>query len=209
MCLSNITNNGSRSSLFFTKGLKKGLKKGLVKGFTLVETVIGIVVLSIAFSIMTTLLFPLLEDSADQVHQIRAAELGQSMLNEIQARSFDEKSDRNGGLVRCGEPGISCTANNALTAEAGETRATYDDVDDYNGFDQDGAAIESSLGNSVGDLYNNFNVKVTVCNDGDYDGSCSANLASNTDTFTAKLITVTVTTPSGLAIDFATYRANF
>jgi len=205
MCLSFITNNGRR------------VNRSLTKGFTLVETVIGIVVLSIAFSIMSTLLFPLLEDSADQIHQIRAAELGQSFLNEIQARSFDENSDRNGGFWRCGEDQNGdtvidgdelCTLNNLLGDE-GEIRATFDDVDDYNGLDQDGAAIENSLGASIGDLYTNFNVQVTVCNDGDYDGTCSANLASNTDTFTAKLIKVTVTTPSGLAIDFATYRANF
>ena len=45
-------------------------------GFTLIETIIGIVVLSIAFSILTTLIYPLANQSAEQVHQIKAAELG-------------------------------------------------------------------------------------------------------------------------------------
>jgi len=177
------------------------------KGFTLVETIVGIVVLSIAFSIITTLIYPMVENSADQLHQIRAAELGQSMLNEIQGRSFDENSDRNGGLVRCGELTITCTANNALTAETGESRATYDDVDDYNGLNLSGDNIENSLGETLDGLYSGFIIGVIVCNDGNYDGVCSNSASADTDT--AKLITVTVTTPTGFAINFSSYRANF
>lgn len=198
-------NSNPNSSSNSRHSSNSSLRFILSKGFTLVETIIGIVVLSIAFSIMTTLIFPLMEDSADQLHQVRAAELGQSMLNEIQARAFDENSDRNGGLVRCGESGISCTPNNDLGVDGIETRTAFNDVDDYDGL----VLAEDGLGNDLSDIYTNFTVAVSVCNDGDYDGICSANIASNTDTFTAKLITVTITTPSGLAIDFSTYRANF
>lgn len=151
-----------------------------------------------------------MEDSADQLHQIRAAELGQSMLNEIQARAFDENSDRNGGFVRCGETGAdACTANDKLGPDTVsgvlESRNSFNDVDDYDGL----VLAEDALGNDLSDIYTNFTVAVSVCNDGDYDGICSANTATSADMFTAKLITVTITTPSGLAIDFSTYRANF
>lgn len=180
------------------------LGQSVVKGFTLIETVIGIVVLAIAFSVLLTLIYPMTEQSADQLHQIKAAELGQSMLNEIQQKAFDENSDKTGGLIRCGEASaLACTPNNSLGAEASETRATYDDVDDYNDINK-GDTIQNSLNdNSLDDLYVGYSVDVTVCNDSDYNGECDAS------TDIAKLIKVTVTTPTGFDIVFSTYRANF
>jgi MSHA pilin protein MshD len=182
-------------------------------GFTLIETIVGIVVLAISFSVITTLIFPIVEQSADQLHQVKAAELGQSFLNEIQNKAFDENSDKVGGIVRCGEslPAPACTTNNDLGKDAGESRVTYDDVDDYDGlnFDSTNNPIENSQGESLGDLYLGYSLTVEVCNDGDYDGNCSGKVFENTDTSRAKLITVTVTTPTGFDIKFSTYRANF
>jgi MSHA pilin protein MshD len=178
------------------------LSHNAVKGFTLIETVIGIVVLSIAFSVLITLIYPMTEQSADQLHQIKAAELGQSMLNEIQQKAFDENSDKTGGLIRCGESSAPACSS-AMGAEGGETRATYDDVDDYNEINK-GDTIQNSLNDdSLAALYKGYSIDVTVCNDGDYNGQCDAS------TNVAKRITVTVTTPTGFDIVFSTYRANF
>lgn len=182
-------------------------------GFTLIETVVGIVVLAISFSIITTLIYPIVEQSADQLHQVKAAELGQSLLNEIQNKAFDENSDKVGGIVRCGEsvPAPACTTNDKLGEDTGESRATYDDVDDYDGLivDPVNESIENSQGLSLGDLYLGYSINVSVCNDGNYDGNCSEKIFGNTDTSSAKLITVTITTPTGFDIQFSTYRANF
>ena len=180
-----------------------------IKGFTLIETIVGIVVLGIAFSLLITLIYPITEHSASQLHQIKAAELAQSFLNEIQNKAFDENSDKAGGRNRCGENGVDCTSYNGLGADTSEDRQTYDDVDDY-----DDINFNTSLENSLQDinfaaLYQGFKVNVDVCNDGDYDGTCSSKLVSNNDTDTAKLITVTVETPTGEQLTFATYRANF
>jgi len=184
-------------------------------GFTLVETVVGIVVLSIAFSILTTLIFPLVEDSADQFHQIRAAELAQSLFNEIQGRSFDENSDRNGGYWRCGEDQNDdgsvdgdelCTLSDSLGYEDSEEREGYDDVDDYHGLNLSGEDIENSLGEKLGDLYAGFEVNVTVINDSNYDGSY---VSTDDNNYSAKLVTVIVTTPKGFAFEFSSYRTNF
>lgn len=177
-------------------------------GFTLIETVIGIVVLSIVFSILTTLIYPLAEQSAEQVHQVRASELGQSMLNEILAKAFDENSDKSGGRVRCGEtnPILGSACSNTLGAESGETRANFDDVDDYIFYD-DSKPIETALGtsDSLATIYFGFIVKVTVINDSNYDG-----VNSGTDNnFTAKLITITVTTPQNSNFVFSAYRVNY
>lgn len=173
-------------------------KKGA--GFTLIELIIGIVVLSISLSIISTLIVPAEQKSADQIHQVKAAELGQGFLNDISARAFDEKSDRSGGRVRCGEPNDGsndCTAEVDFGPELGEnSREDYNDVDDFNGYNE----TKDALGLGLDSSYSNFTVDVVV----QYAGG-DLGLADNL----AKRITVTITTPLGTAIQFATHKANF
>lgn len=182
------------------------------QGFTLIEIIVGIVVLSIAFSIFTRLIYPLSKQSAEQVHQIRAAELGQSMINEILGKAFDQNSDLSGGFYRCGEDhnddGVILEQDNEmcsslLGSDGAETRSTFNDVDDYHGLN----SIESSLGNtdSLEGIYIGFGIEVSVINDSDYDGD-NDNADNN---FTAKLITVTVTTPQDFNFVFSVYKVNF
>jgi MSHA pilin protein MshD len=171
------------------------------KGFTLIETIVGIVVLSIAFSIFTTLIYPLANQSAEQVHQIKAAELGQSLINEILGKAYDHNSDMSGGLTRCGDTGaIGCTTSNSLGPEVGETRSDFNDVDDYHEL----TILADSLGNSVPfGGYIGYELGVEVKADSNYDG------ASDTNSSVAKLITVTVTTPQDFDFVFSVYRVNF
>jgi MSHA pilin protein MshD len=189
--------------------------KASQQGFTLIEIIVGIVVLSIAFSIFTTLIYPLANQSAKQVHQIKAAELGQSMINEIIAKAFDENSDKSGGVYRCGEDSNNdgeikladdetCTESLELGPDDTETRKTFDDVDDYHGL----SIMESSLGgdDSLNDIYVGYQINVKVINDSTYDGEYDEAVDDNS---TAKLITVTVTTPQDFDFVFAVYRANF
>lgn len=182
------------------------------KGFTLIETVVGIVVLSLSFAIISTFLFPVANQSVEQVHQMRAAELGQSFLNEILGRAFDENSDMSGGLYRCGEDqdgsGIiesSETCSTVLGPES-ETRITFDDVDDYIANNLSGDTLLNSIEDPIGDvLYLGFNVNIEVCNDSNYDGLCE----ETDNNFTAKLIKIIVTTPQQYALTFSAYKANF
>jgi MSHA pilin protein MshD len=171
-------------------------------GFTLIEVIVGIVVLSISFSVLTTLIYPLANQSAEQVHQIRAAELGQSMINEILGRAFDDNSDMAGGHTRCGE-GISCSTT--MGAEPGESRASYDDVDDYH-MDEFSSTILNSQGSDISTEYVGFEIKVEVKNDANFDGS---GISVNSSTSTAKLITITVRTPQDFDFVFAVYKVNF
>ncbi len=168
------------------------------QGFTLIEVIIGIVTLSVAFAVIINLILPATEQSAGQIQQIRAAELGQSLMNEIVAKAFDDNSDMVGGLVRCGESGVNCSTT--MGAE-GENRDQYDDVDDYNGL----TLVQNSLAEDLGTLYQGFKVSIIVCNDSNYDGTCNA----SDDNKTAKLITITITDSLDNSITFATYRANF
>ena len=200
----------SKSNNSSNKNIKT--KSIFQQGFTLIEMIVGIVVMSIAFSIFTTLIYPLANQSAEQIHQIRAAELGQSMINEIIGKAFDENSDMSGGLMRCGEAGANaCTLSADFGPDGGtpETRNAFNDVDDYHGLN----VVETSLGSTDGlaDIYVGFSMSVSVINDSNYDGiyiSDPANPAFDNN-FTAKLITVTVTTPQGFDFVFSTYRVNF
>ncbi len=179
------------------------------KGFTLIETIVGMVVLAISFSVLTTLIYPVSQQSADQLHQVKAAELAQSMLNEIQNKAFDNKSDMAGGRVRCGENSITCSTT--MGSEGTETRATFNDVDDYNGLQYGLPYNNNKIVNSQGvelDLYTGYTMSIRVCNDANYSGpDCEGALDANNST--AKLITVTITTPTDFSMSFSTYRANF
>lgn len=188
------------------------------RGVTLIELVIGIVVFSIALVSIGSFIAPQARRSVDPIMQIRAAELGQSLMTEILARRYDETRDPTGddSLVtdstRCNEDldldGDFDEPNEAPCSVTlgpdGETRANFDDVDDYNGLDETGATISNSLGNAliVGgvNLYEGFRVEVDVV----YDGA-----RFSLDNQDAKRITVTVTTPGGEVIPFSAYRSNF
>uniref|UniRef100_A0A486XHK3 MSHA pilin protein MshD n=1 Tax=Rheinheimera sp. BAL341 TaxID=1708203 RepID=A0A486XHK3_9GAMM len=166
----------------------------LQRGVTLVEMIVGIVVLAISLSVITSVLGPLFIKSADPWHQVRAAELGQSLMNEIMAKAFDENSSRSGSLLRCGEPGaLACTM--ALGPEEAE-RSDYDDVDDYHNFSASGNDIYSIFGASdtrLQDVYRNYQLNISV----------------SYDSPQVKRILLTVTTPTGATIEFSSLRGNW
>lgn len=181
--------------------------------FTLVELVIGIVVLAIALTVITGVLGPLYQRSTDPWHQVRAAELGHSLMNEIMARSYDENSDRAGGEYRCDStteptpvtPWLCTNAAN-FGPEVGETRVSFDDVDDFHNFSATGDAITNILANPLTGLYTNYQVAIDVAYDGNFNGVVNEAVATER---LAKRIRVSVTTPSGEVIQFAAYRSNW
>jgi MSHA pilin protein MshD len=148
----------------------------------------------------------------------------------------EESDDASGGLVRCGESsqsitdsvfgegavlptGISigdaepCTPPNELAADAGEvSRMDFDDVDDFNGLSGgfNGNNIENSLGLTLAlngqDLYEGFQVQVSVFYDSDLNGIVDDVDNPNRNT---KLITITVITPNNEVLQFSSYRTNF
>ncbi|PKG97786.1 prepilin-type N-terminal cleavage/methylation domain-containing protein [Paraglaciecola sp. MB-3u-78] len=173
-------------------------------GFTLIELVIGIVVFSIALVLFTSLIVPQAIRSVDPIFQVRASELGQALMNEIVSKSFDEKSDRTGGATPCD---ATCIGSINLGPDDGESRTSYNDVDDYHGLNVSNGDIKNSLNETTvlngSNLYQGFNVKVSVVYDEGMDGTAD-NVVGN-----AKLITVTVTTPNDEEIIFASFRSNY
>ncbi len=190
----------------FSNTVTKYSKKS--SGFTLVEVIVGIVVLAISLSIISTLIAPAEQQSADQIHQVKAAELGQSFLNDITSRAFAHNSDMSGGRFRCNEAGqVVCTEPLGRDGLEGSNRSNYNDVDDFHNYNVDDDVLDP-----LDETYSNFSVAVDVRYAG-YD----LNLASLSDCESpiqpacklAKRITVTITTPLGTDIKFSTHKANF
>ncbi|WDE04494.1 prepilin-type N-terminal cleavage/methylation domain-containing protein [Thalassomonas viridans] len=170
-------------------------------GFTLIEVIIGIVVLAISFSVIMRVIIPTEQQSADQIHQVKAAELAQSLLAEITGRAFDQNSDMVGGVVRCDDASVTlvtCTDEVNFGTEAGENdRSLFNDVDDYHGYN---TKVNAS-GDSLDSSYDTFTLAVSVSYQGNELGLGNDRLA--------KRIMITVTTPLGTAVTFTGYKANF
>ncbi|WP_306520582.1 prepilin-type N-terminal cleavage/methylation domain-containing protein [Rheinheimera sp.] len=186
--------------------LRPGLKRH--SGFTLIELIVGMVVLAIAILMISQIMGPMLVRSTEPWHQVRAAELGHSLMNEIMALSFDENSSRGTNLLRCNETGASaciatlpaCPATGLSAATEEASRDLYDDVDDFHCLNVDGASLVNVLNQSLAAHYKNYQVSVLVS----YAGT-EVGLANTA----AKKISLTVTTPGGDLIAFAGYKGNW
>lgn len=159
------------------------------KGFTLLELVVGIVVFTISLTLVLSLIAPQAAQTAEPLREVKAAKLGQSIMNDILSRSFDEGSDRGPPFETCNEKG---TCSSTLGPEEAN-EADYDDVDDYNGFNV----------NDVGGIYTGFSYAVAV----EYDSDFNTATASDGDTF--KRIDLAVTVPDGQIYRFSAYRGSY
>ncbi len=165
-------------------------------GFNLIELIIGIAVLAIGLSLITTLLAPQARQTALPLEQLKASELGQSLANEILAKSFDENSDRSPPWLRCNESGApSCTNSGSFGPDGGETRETYDDVDDYLALS--GQPISDSQGNVLA-AYQGYGLVLNVA----YSNELGAPQG-------AKRISMVISTPSDAEYGFEFLKGNF
>ena len=160
-----------------------------VNGFTLLELVIGIVVFTISLTVVLSLIVPQAEQTAEPFRQVKAAKLGQSLMNDILSRSYDENSDRSPPFETCNVKGNCSTTLGPEEANEDD----YDDVDDYNGYTV----------NDVGGNYSSFGFTVTV----DYDSDL--NDSTPTDGLTFKRIDIAVTAPDGQVYNFSAYRGSY
>lgn len=193
------------------------------QGFTLIEIVITIVILGAVAGILVPF-FNAIVHSPDPVIRERAISLGQSMMDEIMAKKWDENTPMGGGPICSGEstskaarPSLvnNCTNPGALTAstivvgaDTGESQRTdYDDVDDYNGInesnnftDQNGAAfILTGYSRQISIRY-----IPSTANSITHDLP-TGSLVNKTDT---KRIVVTITSPLGETFRFVGVTCN-
>ncbi|MCU4675064.1 prepilin-type N-terminal cleavage/methylation domain-containing protein [Catenovulum sp. 2E275] len=190
--------------------MKISLNKPQENGFTLIELVVGIMLIAIAMVFFINMLQNSNKFVADPWHQIRATELASALMSEITAKSFDENSDRSGGLTRCSSNDAgaqSCSAANNLQPDTDESNQTeFDDIDDYNAFEKSGNEIVSlniPLNSELEAAYAQFKVSVKVFYDSNFDGVADSTIGQ------FKLIIITVTDPLGNQTEFASYKGNY
>lgn len=168
------------------------------RGFSLIELIVGLVLMSIALTFLVNVFFSNPGRSVEPILQIRAAEFGKALMDEILSKKFDELTPE-GGFP-------ACAVCSTTLGEDGESRDTYDDVDDYNDSCGSPIALTNALGIAPAN-FNNYLMEVCVIYDGNnFDGTADSNTS-------AKLITVNIYPPigSGLSnpIVFTAYKGNY
>ena len=119
-------------------------------GVTLIEMVIFIVIVGIAVTAIMSVYINITRNSADPMVRIRSIELGQAMLEEILLKAYDHSTPLGGGCVQFGvdsrcSGGPSATAQStAAFGSDGESRATFNDVDDYHNLAYCGANVSAA-----------------------------------------------------------------
>ncbi len=140
-------------------------------GATLIELIITIVLISIALSGILSVVNITTKHSAVPIIQHQAIAIAESYLEEIVLLPITDPNGTN----------------------AGETRATYDNIDDYNGLNNSGVLDQS--GNAISGL-ENYTVSVTIAD-------------KTISNITMKAITVSVSLPSITTINLVGYRASY
>ncbi len=162
------------------------------QGMTLVEMVISIVLISIAMTAVLTAFSTSMGRSADPLWKNKSIKLAQAYLDEILSKNYDNDTPLGGApatlAINCG----------SLGPEVGESRADFDDVDDYHGIDEIPQLV---TGGGLG-TYNLYRVQVSVVCAG---GELGLSVPNNQ----AKRVTVTVVPPNQSAMPFSAYRGNF
>lgn len=114
-----------------------------MRGFTLIELLVFIVSIGLALTGMIVGVAATSERSVDPLFRVRATQLAYTYLEEIMSREFDENDTAVSSSTltvkpdpdtsSCGDPyfGDGCTQWAGFGPDSGETRASFDDVDDY------------------------------------------------------------------------------
>lgn len=168
-----------------------------VAGATLIELVVTIVLMSIALVTLALTVSLSAGKSADSMVQVKAVELAQSYIEEILTKRFDENTPI-GGIPPCSAASTAC----GVVGIEGEVRATFDDVDDYHNLNESPPKDSSGIDRSN---YAGYSVLITV----QYMTPAQVASYGLDNTADAKLITASISPPSGTTMVFSAFKANF
>lgn len=190
-------------------------------GFTLIELIITIVIMGFAAMIITPYLTAITH-GPDPVLREKALALAQAMMDEVLTKRWDDNTANGGGPIITSETLVGSRGTSAITPsattpaglgpETGETRAVFDDVDDYHGLlEPDGLGVfRDQNGTTLAGTWAGFRRTVTV----HYIASATATinatqpLSSGLST-DSKRIVVTVTSPLGETFELVAVTCNF
>ncbi len=159
------------------------------RGVTLIELIFSIVILSVSLIGVMSVFHQTTTNSANPIVEHQAIAIAESYLEEILLKNFceDDTDTMNCPLI--------------VGKETGETRSTFNDVDDYHGLNDTG--VHDQRGNLVTTL-SNYNVSVAVSSS-DVFVTVSAVSFPESD---LKKVTVTVS-GMGTSLDLVGYRAEY
>ena len=153
-------------------------------GVTLIELVIAIAIVGIALAGAVSVFVVTTQHSADPMAQEQAQLIAEAYLDEILLKKFYDP-----------DTGTVCTGTTG-----GETRATYDNVCDYNGLSE---APTDQFGTPIAGV-SSYNVAVSVVNSGVSLGSIN-----NTGAIRILRVDVTVSLQGSPAVVLSAYRTNY
>ena len=171
------------------------------KGFTLIELIIAIVIIGIGIASFAQLMNTSTINSIDPMVRQQAHAVARSYLEEVLLKSFCDPDLTSDCPADCAA-GNTCS-DASCTDSTGETRATFDDVCDYNGLPD--TLVRDQNGTAVAAL-NNYRVTVNVIDNAgaDLNGLTGANSESlRID------VNVTHTANSNVDVTITGYRINF
>jgi MSHA pilin protein MshD len=146
-------------------------------GFTLIELIIFIVVISAGLAGILSVMDTVVKSSADPMVRKQSIAIAESLLEEILLKEYA----------------------NPAGGDTGAVRASFDDVDQYAGYNT-AAGITDPLGVAVASL-SNYNVSPSVVVGTTTIGTLAVKL-------TVKQVTVSVTGPQGV-VRLTGYRGNY
>ena len=161
------------------------------RGLTLIELIVFIAIVSVALAGVLAVFNGTVWHSADPLIRKQALAVAEAMLDEVLSKEYQNDTAGDNATT----PALGCTPGTVPSCRANTQgdRQNYNDVDDYDQWDQTG--VVDLLGNAVAGL-GAYRVQIGVAAPADFDG------------VVGKLVTVTVTN-GGEAITLTGFRANF
>lgn len=174
-------------------------------GISLIELVISMVLFAFAATLLTSLFYSQSVRSVEPMFQIRAAELGQALMDEVLSKAYAHNTPV-GGVPPC-DTVQACTP----IGNDGQSRPQFDDVDDYNDYCNTASPfLIRDVLDEMPEDFDGFSMSICVGYDGNYNGAVNE---AGTQELQAKLIQINIYPPTGAGIGgsirFAAYRGNF
>lgn len=189
-------------------------------GFTLLELIMTIIILGLS-SLIIVPFFQSISHNPDPMLRRRAISLGQSMMDEILAKKWDENTPNGGGPICTTESGtgrtsITSCVNQAgnIGLDAGETttnRGNWDDVDDYNDFPTETDTFKDQENNTfnLAGYSRSVSVRYIPSNSDPITATSPAGTTSQAGATDSKKIVVTITSPLSETFSFVMVSCNF
>ena len=175
------------------------------RGFTLIELVLAIVIIGIGIASFAQLINTSTRNSVDPMVRQQAHAIARSYLEEISLKPFCDPDVTNDCPTDCNS-GSTCSSA-ACTENTGgaETRATFDDVCDYDLPAISNAAVTDQTGSPIGSL-SDYRVTVDILDDAGGD----LNALSGTGRESLRIdVTVTHLNNANVDVTLTGYRANY